>query len=568
MVGGECRGTVMSLAPMFRPDYSEDLPSPNDSSTMDGKPQGPQLLTTAVAAESVSGHAVHGGEGNAADLVDPLATELVQVARMATGATGAAIAWVRGEEVLCAASTGADAPDPGERLDGRSGLVGVCLQTRELQQCNDTETDPRVDLDACRRLQIRSILVMPLTYRGELLGVSVLVSSRPNAFEPRDVSALLTLADRILENGKQVNDAVAMSSRNGPLPSQHRFSDETLNPRILEDEKQAKDADVTPSFKEGPPSSHDSSSDQPLTYPIVETEKEVKDGPATPWREEPVSSSSHVSLDETIVESLSPDHNDASQSVAKLPTAQASYRGHDVWTTVLFVCVVVEAALLGMLIGWEQAVARPRRNLHLAHAVSRTVSAPQTPPLASTQQPSSASSTNSSQIAGTESTSKPLMLRAARSPAPSPPNGLMIYQNGKVIFQKGASAPSPNATAAGSESSQLSHPNVSSTAVQTAANASVQPVPEGFATARLIHRVEPEYPSVAREQNIQGSVILDVQIGTDGTIQNITVRAGNPVLSQAAVAAVKQWKYHPYSVAGRFVQMQTRITINFLLTAN
>jgi periplasmic protein TonB len=81
--------------------------------------------------------------------------------------------------------------------------------------------------------------------------------------------------------------------------------------------------------------------------------------------------------------------------------------------------------------------------------------------------------------------------------------------------------------------------------------------------SRLIHRVEPQYPAEALVQKIQGLVTLDVQIGGEGAVHNIDVVEGNPVLAQAAVQAVTQWRYRPYAVDGRPVEMQTRITIRF-----
>jgi TonB family protein len=125
---------------------------------------------------------------------------LLEEARLATGATGAAIALVRGAEMVCCATTGPHAPDLGACLDPRTGLSGRCLQTRKLQQCRDTETDPHVDLEACRRLGVRSIVVLPLMDSGVLFGVFEILSSRPDAFGQRDLDSLQTLTDRILKS--------------------------------------------------------------------------------------------------------------------------------------------------------------------------------------------------------------------------------------------------------------------------------------------------------------------------------------------------------------------------------
>lgn len=81
----------------------------------------------------------------------------------------------------------------------------------------------------------------------------------------------------------------------------------------------------------------------------------------------------------------------------------------------------------------------------------------------------------------------------------------------------------------------------------------------------LLYRVEPEYPDAARQQNIQGPVVLDVHIGADGAVQDVRVASGPPLLTQAASDAVKQWKFKPRLINGSPVEMQTRVTLNFRL---
>ena len=131
--------------------------------------------------------AAHGGGEASFDLaLDLVLNEVVEQARLATGATGAAIALGRAGEMVCRATTG-DAPDLGVRLETTSGLSGACLQTGTMQQCGDTETDPRVNAEACRRLSVRSILVLPLGEGKDPFGILEVFSSRPNAFGDRDV---------------------------------------------------------------------------------------------------------------------------------------------------------------------------------------------------------------------------------------------------------------------------------------------------------------------------------------------------------------------------------------------
>ena len=81
----------------------------------------------------------------------------------------------------------------------------------------------------------------------------------------------------------------------------------------------------------------------------------------------------------------------------------------------------------------------------------------------------------------------------------------------------------------------------------------------------LIHQVKPEYPPLARFSHRQGSVILRAVIGKDGFIKSLRMVAGDKVFEEAAVTAVKQWKYRPYLLAGKPVEVDTQITVNFVL---
>ena len=93
-------------------------------------------------------------------------------------------------------------------------------------------------------------------------------------------------------------------------------------------------------------------------------------------------------------------------------------------------------------------------------------------------------------------------------------------------------------------------------------------VSSGVAQGNLIHDVKPPYPPLARQARIQGTVVLQAVIGKDGTIQNLRIVSGHPMLAQAALDAVKQWRYKPYMVNGEPVEVDSRITINFTLSAS
>lgn len=90
-------------------------------------------------------------------------------------------------------------------------------------------------------------------------------------------------------------------------------------------------------------------------------------------------------------------------------------------------------------------------------------------------------------------------------------------------------------------------------------------LPGNVTAARLIHKVAPEYPKKARKKQVEGVVRLHAIIGKDGTIHELTVLYGDPLLTDAALKAVRQWRYSPTLVNGEPVEVDTTIDVNFAL---
>jgi periplasmic protein TonB len=78
-------------------------------------------------------------------------------------------------------------------------------------------------------------------------------------------------------------------------------------------------------------------------------------------------------------------------------------------------------------------------------------------------------------------------------------------------------------------------------------------------------RVNPTYPPLARQARISGQVVLRAVIAKDGSIENLTLVSGHPMLAPAAIEAVKQWKYRPYLLNGEPVEVDTEVLVNFTL---
>ena len=88
-------------------------------------------------------------------------------------------------------------------------------------------------------------------------------------------------------------------------------------------------------------------------------------------------------------------------------------------------------------------------------------------------------------------------------------------------------------------------------------------------TAEMVSEpVKPDYPMLARQMKVQGSVILLAMISREGKIQDLRILSGPPILSSAAREAVKQWHFKPHYQGIDAVETQARITVNFTISTN
>jgi len=99
------------------------------------------------------------------------------------------------------------------------------------------------------------------------------------------------------------------------------------------------------------------------------------------------------------------------------------------------------------------------------------------------------------------------------------------------------------------------------------------PTVHTFRTSRmlegsLVRRVQPVYPPLAKAARVQGPVLLAAIISKAGTIEDLHVISGHPMLVAAAIEAVRQWRYRPYILNGEPVEVETQITVNFTLSGS
>ncbi len=99
-----------------------------------------------------------------------------------TGATAAVVELAEGDDMVYRAVSGLAQSQLGLRLKRAGSLSGLCVESGQILQCDDSEVDPRVDLDACRRVGVRSMMVAPLSHQGIVVGVLKIASADVAAF--------------------------------------------------------------------------------------------------------------------------------------------------------------------------------------------------------------------------------------------------------------------------------------------------------------------------------------------------------------------------------------------------
>lgn len=181
----------------------------------DQRPSGRDALQALLAFSALHEHvrrrralaARHGGfeaialaefESSEQFVLDEVLQLVAERAIAITGADGLAIALAENNDIVLRASAGAIKPDVGARIDRDSAFSGACFRTAQIVRADDTETDDRVNLQACRRLGARSMVAVPLCGRRRVIGLLEAFSADPFGFNDSDVRNLELLAEIIL----------------------------------------------------------------------------------------------------------------------------------------------------------------------------------------------------------------------------------------------------------------------------------------------------------------------------------------------------------------------------------
>jgi len=216
-----------------------------------------------------------------------------------------------------------------------------------------------------------------------------------------------------------------------------------------------------------------------------------------------------------------------------LPEPASTEAPGDPWTGVLLLCVIVLAVMLGWFVGWSKWRSTPSATAHVpAHATQDVPSEPAID--ASPTAPAKPAAPPSAPSGQTEPRVKT--------------DGLIVYQNGKVIFPPAVRGEKKNA----------------SSKIDLGADGQLRLAPD-IAKQYLAARVEPQYPEAARSRGIQGPVTVEIVVGTDGSVQKLTPISGDPELIPAATQAIQQWRFHPFFHQGEPQPFSTTVAVIFRL---
>ena len=516
-----------------RPIYGPDPDKPNLSAAEVRAEDGAGLAALRAGesdlAELAAKFTAHGGGKVSPELSADLAleivlNEIVEQACLATGASGAAIVLERGGEWVCRASAGGTAPELGARLDAEAGLSGACVKTRTVQRCEDAQADPRADIEACRNLGVRSVIILPLLQNDKLTGVFEVFWSRPLAFGERDERTLEALSLRVLRNLERASE---------PLSAGQALEDVRAVPQNSIRENTWEKMEVTSEASSG-----------------------LADRSAEPSSAS-VGSASLGSADPTMA-----DLRSADATLLEPASEEELSRGLKLITWALGAAVLGFAVLLTVRVGQRLVGGTAAVRAHPLNVVSASATGTGSQmaaqgraaiPLASENKSASSAqvSGSASGVAGSGATHS--------TGASAPAGSLLIYENGKEVFRAPPSGAPPDLPPV-QEQRESKVERASAIEEDRAAG-----VPAASAEDGILHRVEPEYPEEARQKGIEGPVVVDLDIGRDGRVLEAKVVSGPPLLTQAVIDAVKQWVFKPHSVNGELVPMQTRITLTFRL---
>jgi TonB family protein len=440
--------------------------------------------------------------------LDLVLNEIVLQARLTTNATGAVIALERSRKLICRATTGSTSSEIAAFLNIPSGVSTTCFETGAVQRVDDVDVAPgsRADAAAYQRASVRSILVVPISNdEDQILGILQSFSPRPNAFCDRDVLTMQALARRIATNIELVKKSCSVDAPKVLLPF-------------------PKSADInTPRHAPRP---------SPQFFTRLLTK---------PWKVMPANWAAMFGKTALILVLLGACVTAGKFWMRRRGMAQPAvvHRSSQlpVQQTVTQAASVVTSNI-------------PRPEVTPADA-KPTIS---TPAPSRRHVPKSEVRAPKRHATSISIERKPIHKATTPSVGETKPADKIPPSSDEIVLFEDKSSPQEPAIKA--------EPDAVSS---NSANSSVETIPTPAALARLVQRVEPEYPNAARQQHIQGNVLLDILVNEGGAVVELALVSGAPQLMPAAEQAVRQWHFQPLTKSGHPQKFKSRVEINFTL---
>jgi TonB family protein len=459
--------------------------------------------------------------------------KIAEAALSATGAEGAALALRRDGAVVCVARAGEMAPPLGARLDDTSGMSGECLREGQTLRCDDTESDTRVDAEACRDLGLRSLAVAAVKEGDNVIGILEVFSPQPSTFTDRHMEVLRQLAELVVaesaaESSEVESPPVAKSPDTHPTAT-------VPQPHLLP----PKGPDETPAA---------ASAASTAASPPKAVRTAIS---ATPLPGE-VNISAYMAAHEKA----------QSQGPSRIPKV---------------VLVGLAAIVVALLVGWYFGHRTPSKPVTTA-AVQSAAPLPNPAASATTLPETSVATTSRGSSSTTEEGTTEEGRGSSKAPGDSLTNAASKNRIADVSVDRtkpirvvpspaaddsDADAPPglPVATGDGKPSDPVSALLNTSAALPVRA----PPVSQGVEGGELETKVNAIYPPQARAVGQHGVVVLEALVGADGSVKDVKVVSGPPLLRQSALDAVRRWKYQPFKLNGKAIAAQTQVQVEFKL---
>jgi protein TonB len=404
----------------------------------------------------------------------------------------------------------------GTKLDAGASITGECYRTGNIVSISDAAKDTRLDAELCRELDLRSLLIVPVTTSDEVIGVVEVFSPVPGNFDGGDILLLGSVAEIIAELYKQ----------------QH-----TPTPAV----KVAFDIPIT-----------EQTGDAASKQNISAVELGVDTEPAHARTEVFDNGGAH--------ESPTPD--DSAPRDAATDSSRSSVSKSRLY--LLGIALLITAGMgLGDYFDWHFARSwiTSQRSVHAAVPASTPTI---TEPSSSAVVP--AEVLTSAELVATspgQPSSVAKQIAARKSELPLQPLDANLVKGETSRLVEAEPEPAPPAIRVLRSFDLPITPSYPQLARNIATKPDQHVSPTQLTPAKLIHRVEPNFPEFARTAGIAGPILLSATIAKDGRLKNIRLVSGNNALALEAFRAMREWRYKPYLLNGKPIEAETRIVIDF-----